>query len=108
MKTRSSSSIINRDRHFVFMTTTAENQFSYKYIDTKGSKTVIALLLCLINFDSVFHNHPKLRKFICITHVFQGTVTRYVCSHVVSLETFLAANGFLTLQLLGIDVFKVQ
>jgi hypothetical protein len=38
-----SFSIINRDRHFVFMTATAESPVSYNYVVTKGIKTFIAL-----------------------------------------------------------------
>lgn len=36
-------SIINSDRHFVFMTATAENSLSLKYVVTKGCEDFIAL-----------------------------------------------------------------
>jgi hypothetical protein len=41
--TYSSISIIDSDQYFVFMSETAENPISHKYIVTKGSTIVIAL-----------------------------------------------------------------
>jgi len=84
----SSLSIINRYRYFVFMTATAENPFSQKYVVTKENSY-------LINLDSRFPQAVNLRKFVCIQLVFQDAVTGCSCSQVVSPETLLAANGFL-------------
>jgi hypothetical protein len=62
MATHSSFSIISRDQYAVSMTATAENP-------------VKPLLLCPLNLGGRFYKHPKLRKFICIKHFFQGTIT---------------------------------
>jgi hypothetical protein len=64
MATRRPLSITNRYRHFVFITATAENSASHKYIIIKGSKTFIALT----NFGSRFSQAAKTEE-----HVFQGT-----------------------------------
>jgi hypothetical protein len=42
MSTRCSFSISNLDRYFVFITATAENPVSHKYVVTKGSETITA------------------------------------------------------------------
>jgi hypothetical protein len=41
--TARSFSLINRDRYFVFMTVTAENPVSHKFVVQEGSKTCMTL-----------------------------------------------------------------
>jgi hypothetical protein len=69
MATRYISSVINRDRYFVFMTATAENPVSRKELKS--------FLLFPITWDYRF-SEPELRTYIRIEAVFQGIVTGYV------------------------------
>jgi hypothetical protein len=72
MATHSSFPIINHDQYFVFMAATAENTILHKCVATEGCKTSNALS------DKLDHSQLKLRMFICITHVFERTITGYV------------------------------
>jgi len=65
MATRSSFSVINSDRCFVFMAATAENPV----YEAKPS------LLCLINLDSRFSQTAKAEE----VHLHKEPSHRYVC-----------------------------
>jgi hypothetical protein len=74
--TCSSFSIISHYRYIVFMTGTTEYPISQKYILAKGNKTLLAFS---VNLGSRFSQGAKTEgRFICMKHVFQGTVTGYV------------------------------
>jgi hypothetical protein len=80
------------------MTATTENQVSHKFVVTKGSKTVKPLLLSLIDLDFLSsYKSPRLGKFIlCFKEPSQDMAMSCSCLQVVSPETMLAANWFLT------------